>query len=402
MKIFLLTPVYAITTGKNASTPVVHYFAKEWVKQGHDVTVFHLEPKYPSLFYWFAKKIQHKLIAYFSQSIPVEAPKDSNIVADGVRVKCITYNKYIPHSRVSKSAIKGIVRKISCASEMNGAPDVLIGHWDNPQLDVLPALKNIYNVSTCLVLHNNEFHLEKTYGKETNKLLSQIDIIGFRNASARMNFENKYGQISKSFIAYSGVSESFLKAGMGYMPDFSTGVRNYMYVGILLKRKYPAEILESLEQVSGDGNFSITYAGDGECRNEIVEIHKKYNKKGTVNLLGRIAREDIIKYLKKCQVFVMISKSEIFGLVYLEAMAMGLIPIGSRNEGIDGIIVDGKNGFLCEAGNVIELSAVIKRINNMSTTELIEISNNARQTAMEFSDFKVAKKYIDFVKQNII
>lgn len=402
MKIFLLTPVYATTTGKNASTPVVHYFAKEWVKQGHDVTVFQLEPKYPSFFYWIAKKYQHKLIAYFSQSIPVEAPKDSDLVADGVRVRCITYNKYIPHSRVSKSAIKRIVHKICCASETLGTPDVLIGHWDNPQLDVLPVLKSKYGVPTCLVLHNNEFFLEKTYGKDLYGLLSQIDIIGFRNISAKLQFENKYGTIDKSFIAYSGVSDSFLKAGEGYMPDFSNGVQNYMYVGILLKRKYPAEILESLEHVYGDENFSLTYAGDGECRNEIIDTHKKHNNKGTVNLLGRIAREDIIKYLKKSQVFVMISKSEIFGLVYLEAMAMGLIPIGSRNEGIDGIIVDGKNGFLCEAGNVKELSAIIRKINNMSTTELIEMSNNARQTAMEFSDFKVAEKYIEFVKHNIV
>ena len=42
----------------------------------------------------------------------------------------------------------------------------------------------------------------------------------------------------------------------------------------------------------------------------------------------------------------MISKNEAFGLVYLEAMLAGCI-VASRN-GIDGIIIDGYNGFLCD------------------------------------------------------
>ena len=44
-------------------------------------------------------------------------------------------------------------------------------------------------------------------------------------------------------------------------------------------------------------------------------------------------------------VWIMISKNETFGLVYLEAMARGCITIGSRNQGIDGVINHGVNGF---------------------------------------------------------
>ena len=108
----------------------------------------------------------------------------------------------------------------------------------------------------------------------------------------------------------------------------------------------------------------------------------------------RIPREDIIRYLRESDVFVMISKAEIFGLVYLEAMALGVIPIGSKNEGIDGIIRDGENGFLCEAGNVEELIGLLDKIKNMESEQLSEISKEAKATAQRYSDKGVAEKYI--------
>lgn len=93
----------------------------------------------------------------------------------------------------------------------------------------------------------------------------------------------------------------------------------------------------------------------------------------------------------------MISKAEIFGLVYLEAMAKGCIVIASRNEGIDGIIKDGVNGFLCKAGNVDELSSIISKIKSMSQDELCAISKSAVETAREMTDYKVAERYINSV-----
>lgn len=70
----------------------------------------------------------------------------------------------------------------------------------------------------------------------------------------------------------------------------------------------------------------------------------------------------------------MISRSETFGLVYLEAMARGCITIASWREEFDGIIEDGMNGFLCEAGDSEDFARVIKKIRQMSVAELSRIS----------------------------
>ncbi len=96
----------------------------------------------------------------------------------------------------------------------------------------------------------------------------------------------------------------------------------------------------------------------------------------------------------------MISKGETFGLVYLEAMARGCITIGSRNEGIDGIILHGVNGFLCEAGNEKELAQIIRHINQLTPAERKQISDSAIATAKDMTDIKVAERYLNNLLSN--
>ena len=93
----------------------------------------------------------------------------------------------------------------------------------------------------------------------------------------------------------------------------------------------------------------------------------------------------------------MISENEAFGLVYLEAMSRGCITIAARNEGMDGVIIHGINGFFCEAGNSIELAELIIHINTISKVELMRISKNAIETASKMSNEETARNYIEAI-----
>ena len=90
----------------------------------------------------------------------------------------------------------------------------------------------------------------------------------------------------------------------------------------------------------------------------------------------------------------MVSAHEAFGLVYVEAMAKGCITIATKGQGIDGVIIDGVNGFLCESCNPEALAKVIDRIRSLSTEELNSISQKAIETASELTDRKVAETYL--------
>lgn len=395
MKIFVLTPIYATTTSKQGATPVVHYFTREWVKMGHEVTVFHLEAKYPRLMYWTGRKFQHHLNTKLGIMIPVQRPNDEDYETEGVTVHHRCLKKIIPHSRYSKKQLEKAVSFIAKECERTGVPDWFVGHWDNPQLELLDELKRRYGKPTCLVLHGNEFDYEKKYGKVGPKLLSNLDVVGYRSKVGQRNYESKYGTPKCSFIASSGVSKAFLLAGAETQKEIQQPVHNFVFVGSLIARKYPSAIVTALSRVYPQGGYKMTFIGDGAEKPVIEEEHQRLGSIGELCFTGRIPREEIIEYLKEADVFVMISIGEIFGLVYLEAMALGLIPIGSRDEGIDGVIRDGENGFLCQAGNVDELTSVINRISQIPREQLQKISENAKKTAFEFSDEGVAKNYLD-------
>ena len=399
MRIVLITPIYATTTKGAGATPVVHYFTREWVKMGHTVKVYHLVPRFPKLFYLFAKLFQHQLNTRLGMLVPTEFPKDCDYVADGVNVCSRGLKKLKPHSRYSRKQLDNAIRLIESDCKADGVPDIFVGHWDNPQLDILCALKEKFHKPVCLVLHNNKFHLEDIYGNQTRELLSQMDIVGFRNRAAQDDFNAKYGNPNYSFIAYSGVAQEFLDAGEPIHKAFEQPAHQFVFVGSLIARKFPRLIIQALNKAYPGGNYRMTYIGDGAERDLIEKDLVQMPIRGEVLFTGRIPREQIINHLRDADVFVMISKAEIFGLVYLEAMAMGVIPVGAKNEGIDGIVQDGVNGFLCKAGDMDELSAVLARIREMDSGGLSTMSQNAKETAHQYSDANVAMEYIKALQQ---
>ena len=112
-------------------------------------------------------------------------------------------------------------------------------------------------------------------------------------------------------------------------------------------------------------------------------------------ICGRIPRDEIKAKYDNADCMIMISRGEAYGLVYLEAMARGCITIASRGEGFDGVIEDGVNGFLCEAGNTQELANIIRKINALTSEERLAISEKAIETSRRLTDKNAADLYLN-------
>ena len=395
MNILVVSPIYPSVFSAPNSTPLVHYYTRKWVEQGHKVKVIHLCCKYPKLFYWFGRHFNKFISSKLGIAIANKSPWAYEEVNEGVDVHHILVNKYVPHGSYSKSAIrKTIIVADSIIDEF--APDIIVGHWANPTLDILASLKEKYGIRCGIVLHETANQLKHYFKDNAKSLLDKVDIVGYRSKPLKDDIERHFG-VHNCFMAYSGVPESFLETAAKEPPRTFERIEKFIFVGALIQRKYPAEILYALTKSYRDSKFTMIYIGAGKQDSTIRAYAKLNGILDQVTLTGRIPREDIMSHLKKSDVFIMISKSEVYGLVYLEAMAFGCIPVASKNEGFDGIIIDGENGFLCEAGNVEELSAIIQKIRQLSKEELMKISQNARTTAMRFGDNTVAKDYLEKV-----
>lgn len=387
--------------GIRRGTKVCHYFTYEWSKMGYNVVVVNYRSMFPPVYTtvagWFPK-LAEKIVGN-----DVEMDRNMDCVfheEDGIPVYSTPIYKYIPHGKYPHFSIEKKLRELhQIMEERRFEPDMIIGHFYNPQLELINRLKADYpNACTCVVLHETNMPLiRKNYKRNIEDLLKGIDVIGFRSYPIKDLFEAEFGK-HRHFMCFSGVSQPYLQ--LQKPKQFGDGpISQFIYVGQLIGRKYPGKVIESLNKVYGSNSYHLNYVG----KHEFVypEVKKYVDDNGLsdkVDFVGQVPRDEIIKYYDNADCFIMISRDEVFGLVYLEAMARGCITVASKNEGMQGIIEDGVNGFLCEAGNGDELCQIIKRINKMTATDKKVISDRARETAMSLTDYNVAKTYIDAVE----
>lgn len=381
-------------------TEVCHYYTKEWIKMGYEVKVINLRSIFPAIYTMLASllpKLAHRFIGNH-----VEMDRNKNIVnhfVDNISVYSIPVFKYIPHRRYPKWSIKQLESSIKhILLELDFQPDIITGHFYNPSMEIINRLKLFYpNALTCIVFHESNIkQIRSNYKKDFNKIISSFNIIGYRNKTIKSNLENEFGLLQKSFICYSGTHQIFIETPFQTSKVFiNNTLTKFLYVGQYTKNKSIIETLTALQYVY-EKNFKLTCVSDGgPYIKEITNFVQSNNLQENVDFVGYVDRSKLVNYYDINECFIMISQSEAFGLVYLEAMSRGCIVIGSRNQGIDGVIVDGENGFLCKGGDYVELANILERINLLSPQRKKTISENAIKTASNMSDYNVAKWYIE-------
>lgn len=383
-------------------TDVCHFFTREWVKLGYDVIVINLRSMFPRVFTDAARvfpKLAHRYIGNH-----VEMDRNMNVIAhqiDNVQAFSMPIFKYIPHGKYPQTSIIKTVKKIEEICDKRGfEPDAIIGHFFNPTTEVIYELKKLHpNAKTCIVFHEGPSGMQKHYAKNAREVLDSYDIIGFRHKTMGEWYEKAFGKLKKTFVCYSGTKPTYLETPLTRERVLSDEpLEKFLYVGQFTYNKCVGETIKALHQAYPNGNFHLTCVGSGgTALDDIKHYIEQERLQENITFAGQIDRDEIIKYYDANECFLMISKSEAFGLVYLEAMARGCICVGTRRQGIDGVIVDGINGFLCKGGDSEELASIIRKINALPAEEKCKLSENARRTAEKLSDYNVAKKYIDAV-----
>lgn len=110
---------------------------------------------------------------------------------------------------------------------------------------------------------------------------------------------------------------------------------------------------------------------------------------------GEISNDEVLELMNKSYILLLPSVAEGFGIVYIEAMKAGTIPIATKGEGIDGFIRNGENGFLVNV-NVNEIEDLISDIYS-DKYEIKKIRENAYRDAENLTWNNNAKSYIELI-----
>lgn len=169
-----------------------------------------------------------------------------------------------------------------------------------------------------------------------------------------------------------------------------------MFVGRLNANKNLKGVLEALHK-NADLAWSLDVFGDGSLAADLRRLAKRLGLRDRVHFRGHVPREAVLAELAIHDVFVLVSHRETLGLAYLEAMASGALVVGSRNRGIDGVVVDGQSGLLADPDSPDSIAQVLRRAITMSAVEREEICQHAQQTVAGMTEESCAKNYMNWV-----
>jgi glycosyltransferase involved in cell wall biosynthesis len=124
-------------------------------------------------------------------------------------------------------------------------------------------------------------------------------------------------------------------------------------------------IIQALPQlVQAVPNVRYVVVGDGDDRPRLEALARAQGVADRVHFLGRLDADspELTACYANCDVFVMPSSGEGFGLVFLEAMAFGKPVVGGAHGGTPDVIEDGATGFLVRHGDVERLGQVLSML----------------------------------------
>jgi glycosyltransferase involved in cell wall biosynthesis len=130
----------------------------------------------------------------------------------------------------------------------------------------------------------------------------------------------------------------------------------------LLKKKGFIYLLEAAQLLNQRGriSFEVMIGGDGPERNRLKRYVEVLGLSDQCYFLGPMRRSQVRDQMQRCDVFVLPSLQETFGVVLVEAMACGKPVIATRCGGPEFVLTE-DTGFLVEVGDTKALAAVMER-----------------------------------------
>jgi glycosyltransferase involved in cell wall biosynthesis len=133
-------------------------------------------------------------------------------------------------------------------------------------------------------------------------------------------------------------------------------------------------------------NFHIVLAGIWTDPQHLEQIRSLAAFVPNLSITGPVSEQDRMAWEAKALLYLRLGFAEAGpGVGGLEALSSGSVVICNRGLGLSEIISDGRNGFVLDRADPIEISRLLTRIDNMSTDELGRISQAAKDTARENS-----------------
>jgi len=171
-------------------------------------------------------------------------------------------------------------------------------------------------------------------------------------------------------------------------------------MGAKTREKGSFDLVESMKLVWDSGkNVHLVFAGlnSKDFDFYLKSLDEKYRK--NILNIDNISEEEKWDLFDAGDIFSMVSKTDSFGIVYLEAWAYSKPVLACKNEVMEEIFDDGKDGYLLEYGNTKEIAEkIVELLEDESKRK--EVGSMGRRKVEEKYDWKKVMKKVDEIYIN--
>ena len=180
---------------------------------------------------------------------------------------------------------------------------------------------------------------------------------------------------------------SDLRKEYGILPDEKVVI----HVSNFRPVKRVPDVIRAFAGIQKQMPAKLLLVGDGPELKTVCNLAAELGIRDKVLLLGKQERVEELYSLS--DLMLLLSEKESFGLVALEAMACGVPCIGTNVGGIPEVIVDGETGFICELGNIEDITE--KAIEILSNPEIHQLfsANSVERAEVRFSAEQIVTEY---------
>jgi phosphatidylinositol alpha-mannosyltransferase len=234
----------------------------------------------------------------------------------------------------------------------------------------------------------SKFFLKRWFRKLDGKIAVSRPAMEF----AHKHFPGYYN------IVPNGVDLEHFSPEVAPIEEFKDGKLNILFVGRLEKRKGVKYLIEAFAQVKQEvPNSRLIIVGPGtRLRRGYERKVARSGLKKDVVFIGFAPYEDLPRYYQTADVFCApATGAESFGIVLLEAMALGKPIVASNIEGYAGVVSDGVDGQLVPPKDSQSLArALTSLLNDPALRQRMGVAGRAK--ALNYGWDSIARTILDY------
>ena len=329
--------------------------------------------------------------------------KESKIIYSKVLKRI---DKYLYRHKIN--GIKNDIEKridlsdVDCIHCANICTDGAVAYeiWKKYGIPFITAVRN-----TDIYTYYKIFIWQRKYFNKVFHAAKRVVFIGPSHRDVFSRISNIPVDASKTITIPNGVNDYYLNNRYNDNHPLHRPVR-VIFASGYSSGKSLLEVILAVKYLRDELSIDIVLdaVGDGLPFRKVngrylAKLYKLRDENDWLTLSRYLPKEELIDKYRESDLFVMPSKPETFGLVYVEALTQGLPIIYGKGQGFDGFFEEGSVGYHAQAFDVKDIADVIIKV--LENYDILKHNIAAIPLEEQFSWETIAKQYMD-IYRNII